>query len=321
MKKLLFLLPFLLLTLVLKAQTSPQKERFLEKQIRLQNDTIDYYIRMPKEKKARHLFVHVEGSYPMPINMKINGICCSSYDVFNPKLIPEEYAYVIIAKHGYSFYAEGNTIPKNYWKKKTLDFRVSRVDQVIKHVQDSVFDPENIVVVGISQGSDVVAKLGTLNKDITHIGFWAGGGYNPLTDHIIMARKDVYRGKLSEEKAQVIVDSLLTQFDKMYKNPSSDKFWDDNSYLSYVSFSESPLKSLLKMDIPLHVAIGTADENVPVESAYIIPIEFMKYGKNNLTFKHYKNYDHGFVEILPNGDQIDRFDEVTTKFFEWVRNN
>jgi esterase/lipase len=276
---------------------------------------------MPKEKKAKHLFVHVEGSYPMPINMRIDGICCASYDVFNPKLIPDDYAYVVIAKHGYSFYGEGNAAPKNYWKKKTLDFRVSRVDQVIKHIQAFVFDPDKIVVVGISQGCDVVAKLGTVNKDITHIGFWASGGHNQLTDFITMARKDVYRGKITEERAQVIVDSLLTQFDVMYKDPSPDKFWDDNSYLSYVSFSEPPLQSLLQIDIPLHVAIGTADENVPVESAYIIPIEFMKYGKTNLTFKHYKNYDHGFIEILPNGEQVDRFDEVTKEFFEWVKKN
>lgn len=315
------LLSFFLFPLLLCGQTSPSKEGFLSKQIQLKNDTIDYFIRMPKKKKAKHLFVHIEGSYPMPINLKINGVCCSSYDVFNPKLIPEDYAYVVIAKHGYSFYQEHNNVPKNYWKKKTLDFRVSRVNQVINHIQKYMLDLDRIVVVGISQGSDVVAKLGTINKDITHIGFWASGGYNQLTDFITMARKDVYRGKISEEKAQVIVDSLLTQFDKMYKNPSPDKFWDDNSYLSYVSFSEAPIESLLKIDIPLHVAIGTADENVPVESAYSIPIEFMKKGKTNLTFRHYKNYDHGFVEILPNGDQIDRFDKVTKEFFEWVEKN
>ena len=272
-----------------------------------------------KKKKAQHLFVLVEGSYPMPINVKINGICCSSYDVFNPKLIPDDYAYVVIAKHGYTFYNEVNKTPKNYWKKKTLDFRVARVDQVIKHIQKFVFKPKNIVTVGISQGSDVVAKLGTINKDITHIGFWASGGHNQLTDFITMARKDVYRGKITEEKAQVIVDSLLTQFDSMYKDPSPNKFWDDNSYQSYVSFSVPPIQNLLKIDVPLHVAIGTADENVPVESAYIIPIEFMKYGKKNLTFRHYKNYDHGFVETLPDGQQVDRFDEVTKSFFEWIR--
>lgn len=312
----LFLFP-----MVCWAQTSPEKEGFLAKQILLENDTINYFIRMPKEKKAQHLFVLVEGSYPMPVNLKINGICCSSYDVFNPNLIPEDYAYVVIAKHGYTFYQERNEIPKNYWKKKTLEFRANRVDKVIKHIKKELFQPKNVVAVGISQGCDVVAKLGTFNKDLTHIGFWASGGHNQLTDFITMARKDVYRGKITEDRATVIVDSLLTQFDKMYKDPSPNKFWDENSYLSYVSFSEPPIQNLLKIDIPLHVAIGTADENVPVESAYIIPIEFMKYGKTNLTFRHYKNYDHGFIEVLPNGKEIDRFDEVTKEFFEWIQKN
>lgn len=303
------------------AQTTPEKEGFIAKKLLLKNDTIDYFIRFPKNKKPKHLFISVEGSAPMPVNVKINGMCCVSYDNFNPKLIPENYAYVVIAKHGYTFYAEKNVIPKNYWKKKTLEFRVSRVNSVIEDVLKNVFKPKKIVLVGTSQGCDVVAKLGTINKDITHIGFWASGGHNQLTDFITMARKDVYRGKLSEEKAKVIVDSLLTQFDKMYKNPSPDKFWDDNSYLSYVSFSEAPVNNLLKINIPLFVAIGTADENVPVESAFIIPIEFMKHGKTNLTFKYYKNYDHGFVEMLPNKKQIDRFDDVTKEFFDWVDKN
>lgn len=318
MKKILFLI---LLPVFAFSQTSPKKEGYTSYSILLKKDTIDFFIRMPKEKTPKHVFILVEGSAPMPINLKINGICCSSYDVFNPKLIPKDYAYVVIAKHGYSFYGEGNTIPKNYWKKKTLDFRVKRVNEVIKYIQENIFVPRNIVTVGISQGSDVVAKLGTINKDITHIGFWAGGGFNPLTDFITMARKDAYRGKITEEKATKIVDSLLTQFDKMYKDPSPDKFWDDNSYLSYVSFSEAPVKNLLKIDIPLFVAIGTADENVPVESAYIIPIEFMKHQKKNLTFKHYPKYDHGFIEIQSDSIQIDRFDKVTKEFFNWVRKN
>ncbi|MFY0604403.1 MAG: dienelactone hydrolase family protein [Flavobacteriaceae bacterium] len=313
---LLFLLPAYLFS-----QTSPKKEGYTSYNIKQKNDTINFFLRSSKKIAPKHLFILIEGSAPMPINMKVNGICCSSYDIINSKLIPKDYAYVVIAKHGYSFYDEQNKIPKNYWKKKTLDFRVHRVDEVIKYVKKNIFSPKNVVIVGISQGSDVVAKLGTINKDVTHIGFWAGGGYNPLTDFLIMARKDVYRGKITEDKATKITDSLLTQIDKMYKNPSPNKFWDGNSYLSYVSFSEAPIDNLLKIDIPIFVAIGTSDENVPVESAYIIPIEFMKHKKKNLTFKYYPKYDHGFVEIKSDSLQIDRFDKVTKEFINWLQKN
>lgn len=315
------ILLILLFPFTLFSQTSPEKEGFITKQIKTDKDTINYFIRIPKNTKPKHLFILIEGSYPMPVNLKINGICCSSYDVFNPELIPNDFAYVVIAKHGYSFYQENNEIPKDYWKKKTLGFRAKRVDQVIKDIQKNIFKPRKLVAVGISQGSDVVAKLGTMNKDITHIGFWASGGLNQLTDFITMARKDVYRGKMSEKQAKVVVDSLLVQFQTMFDDPSPDKFWDGNSYQTYVSFSEPPINNLLRIDIPLHVAIGTADENVPVESAYIIPIEFMKHGKKNITFRHLLNYDHGFIETLPDGKQIDQFDKVTKEFFEWVEKN
>ena len=317
--KKVLLLAVLLLSQVTYAQIKPSDKDFKSYQVITKNDTIDFYIYNPKNIIKKHLFIHVDGSYPAPLWIETNP-CCVTLDPFNYKLIPNDYAYVIISKHGFSFSdKEDFEMPKNFWKKNTLDFRVERVNQVIKHIQKHLFKPKEIVVVGTSQGTDVTAKLATINKDITKIGFWAGGGHTVLMEFIMSVRKEAISRKITEIEATRRIDSLLVQFEKMFNDPSPEKMWDENSYLSYVSFSEPPLEHLLKLDIPIYMAIGTKDENVAVENAYIIPLEFIRHRKKNLTFKHFPNYDHGFVEIK-GGKEIDRFDEVTKDFIKWMKN-
>lgn len=258
------------------AQVTPEEEGFKAYRIELKNDTIDFYVRMPKDIKAKNLFIHVEGSAPLPIWYKIGNLCCGTYDIFNKDFIPKDYTYLMIAKHGFTFSGKQGEVPKNFWKKNTLDFRVNRVNEVIKYFQKNIFNPDKLLVVGTSQGCDVSAKLATINKDITHLGFFAGGGHSWLLEYILFVRKEAISGNISEIEATKKIDSLLTQFETIFDNPSPDKMWDENSYLSYVSYSEPSINNLLKLDIPIYVAIGTKDENVAVENSYVIPVEFIR---------------------------------------------
>ncbi|MBV7270719.1 alpha/beta hydrolase family protein [Winogradskyella luteola] len=321
MKKHLLFLFFGIIHIAGSAQINPSEKGFQTYQIKTINDTINFYIYNPKSIIKKHLFIHIDGSYPAPLWIETNP-CCATLDPFNYDLIPEQYAYVVISKHGFPFSGKENfKTPKNFWKKNTLDFRVSRANQVIKYIQKNIFEPEEIVVVGTSQGTDIAAKLATINKDITKIGFWAGGGLPQLMEFIMFARKDAIAGKITEVEATKRIDSLLVQFEKMFDNPTPEKMWDGNSYLSYVSFSEPPVANLLKLDIPIYVAIGTKDENVAAENSYIIPVEFIRNRKKNLTFRQFPNYDHGFVEKTVKGKKIDRFDRVTKDFIKWLNEN
>lgn len=302
-------------------QVNPSDKGYDSYQIIKKNDTINFYLYNPKKITKKHLLIHVDGSLPAPLWVETNP-CCVTLDPFNAKTIPEEYAYVVISKHEFNFSDKENfKISKTFWKKNTLNFRVERVNEVIKHIQNNIFKPNKIVVVGTSQGTDVVAKLSTINKDITNIGFFAGGGNSQLMEFIMFIRKEAIAGKISEKQAADKIESLLKQFEKMFDNPSPDIMWEENSYLSYVSFSEPPIQNLLKLNIPIFVAIGAKDENVAIENSYIIPIEFIRHRKKNLTFKQYPDYDHGFVEKLENGEEIDRFDNVSEDFFKWLKEN
>ncbi|WP_395373884.1 hypothetical protein [Marinicella sp. W31] len=90
---------------------------------------------------------------------------------------------------------------------------------------------------------------------------------------------------------------------------------------SKLSFSKPPLESLLVTQIPIFFAIGTADENVPIESAYIVTIEFLRHGKNNLTFKQYVGFDHNALMVDESGHSVDRWNQVTDDFFNWLSKN
>lgn len=308
----------LVFSLGVYGQITPAEKGFTAHRIVTKNDTIDFYIHNPKKAVKKNLLIHIDGSYPAPLWIESNP-CCITLDPFNYEMIPDDYAYVIISKHTFGFSDKENfKVSSAYWKKNTLDFRVARVNEVIRYIQKKVFKPTKIAVVGTSQGTDVAAKLATINKDITHLGFWAGGGLSQLMEFVMFARKEAIAGKITEEEAAQKIEALFDQFKAMFDDPSPDKMWEDNSYLSYVSFSEPPIQSLLQLKIPIFVAVGTKDENVAVENTYVIPIEFIRHGKKNLTFKQYPNYDHGFAEKI-NGEDVDRFDAVSLDFFKWLK--
>ena len=84
------------------AQLKPVEKGFESYKIESANDTIDFYIYNPKKLSKKHLFVFLDGSYPAPLWIETKP-CCVTLDIFNYDLIPEDYAYVVISKHGFSF--------------------------------------------------------------------------------------------------------------------------------------------------------------------------------------------------------------------------
>jgi len=178
-----------------------------------------------------------------------------------------------------------------------------------------------VIVIGHSEGADVVAKLGTVNKKITHIGFWSGGGITQYYDFALFIRKEVSEGKIDEQIAQQKLNSLLTKIKEIETEPNSiSKKWLGNTYKRWNHFSEPSINNLLKINIPIFVAFGAKDTSVPLESALLIPIEFIRHKKDNLTFKIYPDYDHSFNKVPTNENEdwksnwMDVFDE----FIEWT---
>jgi hypothetical protein len=115
------------------------------------------------------------------------------------------------------------------------------------------------------------------------------------------------KGEITHLEAQRRIDSLMKQFADIYQHPqATDKEWEGHAYRRWASYTKDiPLESLVKLHIPIFMAVGTTDNNSPVYGLDYVPLEFMRLGKRNLTFKVYPS-DHFFNETK----RIDGKEEV-----------
>ena len=320
-------LTFLLISLFkVNGQCDKDLDMFKHFQITSEKDTINYHIYSKiGMDSVSNVLLYVQGSGAFPLyQIKREGKSLWQSGVpFDLQTITNEFAFVLISKRGIPFctkFGEPYNVPKIYYDNESLENRANRVSRVIDELFTiNLVNPNKIVVIGHSEGSDVVAKLGTINDKITHIGYWAGGANTQWFDFTLFIRKEVLKGKITEEQAASRMDSLFVKFKEIVTKPdSTDDFWEDNSYRRWYKFSEPPIENLLKINVPIFVAHGTEDQAVPIESVYLIPIEFIRHNKNNLTFKVYPDLDHGFEKELENGEFEDHWDDVFREFMDWV---
>ncbi len=296
------------------------------------NDTIHYHTYSKKSiDSTENVILYLQGSKAKSLYQTMEEDGKTYIGTVIPldfSLLPDNYLFVVISKKGLPFLTkmdEEFPIPESYFKNQTLSYRAFQADEVIKDltkIHKNKFG--KIIALGHSEGSDVVAKLGTINSKVTHFGYWSGGGNTQLIDFITFTRKKVDKGLISEEEAQREINSILEEFKKIMENPhATNKFWEGetNSYNRWSSFSEPPIDNLLQISNPIYVAIGTKDQAVALESAYLIPVEFIRHKKNNLTFKVYPNLDHLFGKELQNGKFEDHWDDIFKDFLNWINEN
>jgi esterase/lipase len=326
------------------SQYDPKEEEYIHKSIISKRDTINYHIYSNGmfENKSK-ILVFFQGSGPKPLFQKGIHIDTIKVDVngemkneikkstwigssvpINLAKIPKDYIFVIISKKGTPFLdIDDKFIPNNlYYKNEGLNYRVWQGDKVINDITKKYLKkPTKIVILGHSEGSDVVAKLGHLNKKVTHIGYWAGGANTQYYEFALMIQKSVLKGEFTQEEAIPKLDSLFMVINSIQNEPNNtEKQWWGNSYRRWSQFSEPPIENLLQINKPLFVAVAGKDNSVPFESSLLIPIEFNRHNKKNLTFKMYPNYDHSF-SIPPKNEtekRIRGFMIVFEEFMKWV---
>lgn len=113
-----------------------------------------------------------------------------------------------------------------------------------------------------------------------------------MWDFVFSQRKRALLGEQTFEESQVNIQDLYKQYREVYENPSTKKIWDGESMAHWHSFFAPIVESLVKVDIPIYVAIGSEDTSVPIESADIIPLEFIRLRKTNLTYRVLPGVDH-----------------------------
>ncbi|MRM84001.1 alpha/beta hydrolase [Riemerella anatipestifer] len=335
----ILLLTFLFFSLKVFSQKKSYYEQFEHYQIIKKNDTINFHI-FTKNKENKKILLFIQGSGPQSIyhiiekNDTIRKENSDTFDViknnivyssnpFSLKNFPNDYNLVIISKKGFKFETKNNdTIAtKSYYQNENLNYRVWQSDEVVKYITTKIIKhPTKVVALGHSEGTDVVAKLGTVNKKITHIGYWSGGANTQFYDFALLDRRKVYEGKMSDEEYKEKYDSLVNQMNSIFSDPNNiNKEFFGCTYERWSGFSEPAIENLLKINVPIFVVHGAKDESVPVESSLLIPLEFIRNNKSNLTYKFYPDLNHSLMTVPndSNKEPISKWNEIFDEFIKW----
>ena len=298
---------------------------FIEGKIIQDSDTIIYYLRNYKTKPTK-LVVFIQGTDANPIfSYKIKNEKLTIYRWFGDeyKLLDSTYTYAIIPKPGLDgiFNDENFSIPKEYYEKNYLEYRVNQINLSIEHIiKNHLMHPEKIIVYGHSEGAAIGASLATKNKNITHLGFWSGNVLNNFYEFSLFNRIEALQGKLSDSVAHHNIMGLLGWYKSVIENPNSteiDHFGFTNKRWS--SYEKPPINDLLDIDIPIYAVFGTKDESTPIETAYLLPVQFMQKRKSNLTFEVCIDCNHAYIE-KNNGNVIKHWNRIFKEFIDWTNN-
>lgn len=301
---------------------------FREYQVYVKSDTVHFYTWQRPGTHPTSVYLFLPGTNAENIytyhTSKPGSYWYTTLGSFDFSFLPDDYLYLIVAKPGFGFIGNGdiNNMPLFYWARNSLDDRVMRADAAINYARKHlVKSPERIVVFGYSEGFYVGAKLGTVNRHITHLGIGGGGGYPDLYDFILSDIKATQQGKLQQDTAIASSESSMADFRRIMQHPADTSLIYDYSYKRWASYSLPPVTYLSRLKIPLYQVHGMLDDNTPVENAYIVPVEFTRLGKTNLTFRVWPNTDHSLTEHLTNGREIRHWNEMMADFFNWVKAN
>jgi hypothetical protein len=317
------------------SQNSPKDFGFTTFDIKGSLDSIHFIVSDTTFKVKKPIFLFCQGSLPFSLFYKEDSSHTWNQTMpFDYKKHLNEYYFVEISKPGIPVFSTSadkdyyyidpvtKKTPEKYYKNDDLDYYVTAANEVIAYlIKQKWADVSTIVIAGHSQGSKVVSQLGAINKYVTHEIYLAG---NPLGrfDQIIRTyRRDALSGSMTAEEAQNKIDTLYADYEEMWNNPNEANP-SKQSYKAWASFTIPMLPYLLKTNIPIFAGYGTRD--ITSDYCDLLPLDFIRNGKHNLTSKPYLDCDHNFIKSIfdKSGKVIsteDQWEKVADDFFKWIK--
>ncbi|MEM6894647.1 MAG: hypothetical protein AAF554_13225 [Bacteroidota bacterium] len=332
---------FLLLVFALSKMATAQHENITKNWQTIQIDDedlgkVDYHVYKNTIDARKPLLVYLQGSTNLPLYFQNPNGRYSSGITLNLNAMSKDYHVVLISKPNTPLVDSIRITPsgrkeypmrEGYKEKYSLDWRANAADLVINDaLQKLNVDSSTLIIWGHSEGSQVAPAVAVRNKNVTHVIAMMGNALNHLYDFILRERVAAFMGEKSNEAAQANIDSLYTEYEKIYKEPkSTSKEWFGETYYKWSTFSlTAPLENMLKLDIPILYVAGGEDRHSILNMDYA-KLEFLRKGKDNLTYKVFPNCDHFFLETKTDAsgkkEWIDHLDEVNTYALEWVIHN
>lgn len=303
--------------------------------------TISFYIDTSHLHSKAPLFIDINGSGGLPLCIYIKATNTSSVlNTFTASVIGkvnEKFHYIILDKPGTPFcdsittgkkmeevnipgLMENYPVSKTYNEQLSLQWRVQATKKVIDWcIKNNFWDKSKIIAYGFSEGGQVVPSLAVSDKRITHAVPLVGCGLNQFYDGIIRWRIKAAKGEITQHQAQDSINALLETLKDIYTHPAAaEKQYDGHSYMRWASFcSTIPFEQLRKLDIPIYMIAGTADNNSPIYSLDYVLLDFMRLGKTNLTYDVCIGCDHWLV-THENGKRVEHFETYFGKILKWI---
>lgn len=213
---------------------------------------------------------------------------------------------------------EGGSIEYN--KHATLESRVADVRLLLDTLlaEDNV-DKTQVILLGHSEGADVVARVAAVDTRVTHVAFLSGGGTAQFFDFYVQQRKSLAEKGATAEEVEAAISELERQIKDILANPESEeKFFAGHAYKRWSSFATvAAAENLVKTKAHLFLAHGSADQAVPIESFDYLVVELLRHGRTDVTVRRYPDRDHSFIKV---GDDPsnDPFLEVVDEVVAWA---
>ncbi|MES2653802.1 MAG: alpha/beta hydrolase [Bacteroidota bacterium] len=291
----------------------------------VKGDTVNFYTYQKGKGVPTSIYMNLPGSDAQAIytyNKDTDGsYWFNSLTTFNFSYLPDDFLFVIVGKPGFGFFGDGSNkkVPSQYWAKTSLQDRVWRADVALNYVRTQlVKKPNNVAVFGYSEGFYVAAKLAIQNKYITHLGIGGGGGYSDFYDFVLSNLKEVTAKTKSADSAIAVNNKIINNLEKIMEERESTKMKYGYTFKRWASFAEPALENLIQINVPIYQVHGTNDESTPIESAYIVPIEFARLKKTNLTFKVFPDANHSLI-TQTDGKEVNHWNEMLIGFFSWIK--
>ena len=307
-----------------------------------EGDSVTFAVAVPIDKLTRKpIFLFRQGSMPWPLfTLKAKSGQTDFTEL--PPIVNQykaDYNFIMIAKPGVPLVVNEAYIdklfetrsnpdpvqyPRTYLAHNYLDFYVRQTNAVLAYVLKQPWvDARRVVVTGGSEGYNVAIKTAATNRAVTHLIAFSGNLEGRHQALIRRERGRAFSGEITQEEAQRNVEDLQQQWTKICRDSLNTDGSSGDPNRTMYSFSHGQNTAyLLSLSIPILIIYGTAD--VGSTSNDILPLEFARRGKTNLTVKAYPNHDHYFYKYTygPNGKEIRKEyngEAIQRDYFEWLK--
>lgn len=195
--------------------------------------------------------------------------------------------------------------------------RERRIDDTLE-AMDSMLGTEPpgtpLLLMGASEGADVASAVAArceTERLRAVILLGGGGGWTQEREfrHFIRTRGS-FLGLGSESE----LDAKLAE---IRAHPDSDEMWLGHPFRRWSSFMFArSADDLLRVDAPILVVQGGADDMVPVESARALRDEFAAAARTNLTYVEIPGVDHRFVDATTGLSHLPEVELAVVGFLE-----